>query len=166
MAILGGVTITAINFMATILAVFIADKIERKFTVVFGTLMVALTLIMTGFMVLVLPVGMLKGCVLLAGFISFIFFFAIGPGAYVWVIMSELLPNNIRSKALGIALFLNSMASAILASVFLPITVAFGDSSVFFICGGCTLLYCFIVFKFVPKTSGRSLEDIEKEFMK
>lgn len=73
-AILGGVTITAINFMATILAVFIADKIERKFTVVFGTLMVALTLIMTGFMVLVLPVGMLKGCVLLAGFISFIFF--------------------------------------------------------------------------------------------
>lgn len=165
-AILGGVTITAINFMATILAVFIADKIERKFTVVFGTLMVALTLIMTGFMVLVLPVGMLKGCVLLAGFISFIFFFAIGPGAYVWVIMSELLPNNIRSKALGIALFLNSMASAILASVFLPITAAFGDSSVFFICGGCTLLYCFIVFKFVPKTSGRSLEDIEKEFMK
>lgn len=165
-AILGGVTITAINFMATILAVFIADKIERKFTVVFGTLMVALTLIMTGFMVLILPTGMLKGCVLLAGFISFIFFFAIGPGAYVWVIMSELLPNNIRSKALGIALFLNSIASAILASVFLPITVVFGDSSVFFICGGCTLLYCFIVFKFVPKTSGRSLEDIEKEFMK
>ncbi|AXA33496.1 sugar porter family MFS transporter [Francisella adeliensis] len=165
-AILGGVTITAINFMATILAVFIADKIERKFTVVFGTLMVALTLIMTGFMVLILPTGMVKGCVLLAGFISFIFFFAIGPGAYVWVIMSELLPNNIRSKALGIALFLNSMASAILASVFLPITAAFGDSSVFFICGSCTLLYCFIVFKYVPKTSGRSLEDIEKEFMK
>lgn len=165
-AILGGVTITAINFMATIFAVFMADKFERKFIVVFGTLMVALTLIIIGVMFLILPTGMLKGCILLVGFISFVFFFAIGPGSYVWVIMSELLPNSIRSKALGIALFLNSMASAILASVFLPIISAFGDSSIFFICGSCTLLYCFIVFKFVPKTSGRSLEDIEKEFIK
>lgn len=165
-AILGGVTITAINFIATIIAVFMADKFERKFIVVFGTLMVALTLIITGSMIFILPTGILKGCVLLVGFVSFVFFFAIGPGSYVWVIMSELLPNNIRSKALGVALFLNSMASAILASVFLPITAAFGDSSVFFICGSCTLLYCFIVFKFVPKTSGRSLWDIEKEFIK
>ena len=164
-AILGGVTITAINFMATILAVFMADKLERKFVVMFGTLMVALTLIMTGFMLLVLPAGVIKGWALLIGFISFIFFFAIGPGAYVWVIMSELLPNNIRSKALGIALFLNSMASALLASVFLPISVAFGESSIFFICGICTLVYCFIVYKYVPKTTGRSLEDIEKEFI-
>ena len=165
-AILCGVTITAINFMATIIAVFMADKFDRKFIVVFGTLMVALTLIMTGFMVLVLSTDVLKGCVLLVGFISFVFFFAIGPGSYVWVLMSELLPNNVRSKALGIALFLNSMASALLASVFLPVTKIFGDSSVFFICGGCTLVYCFIVFKFVPKTSGRSLEDIEKDFIK
>ncbi|QIV95914.1 sugar porter (SP) family MFS transporter [Allofrancisella inopinata] len=165
-SILGGVTITAINFFATLLAVFIADKLERKFIITFGTFMVSASLIITGLMLWMLPAGEFKGWVLLAGLISFIFFFAIGPGAYVWVIMSELLPNNIRSKALGTALFLNSMASAILASVFLPISYSLGTSSMFFICGGCTLVYCFIVFKFVPKTTGRSLEEIEQEFIK
>ncbi|MED7789054.1 sugar porter family MFS transporter [Francisella sp. 19X1-34] len=165
-AILGGVTITAINFLATLIAVFIADKLERKFMASFGTFMVAASLIVTGLLALFLPIGELKGIVLLIGFLCFIFFYAIGPGAYIWVVMSELLPNGIRSKALGMALFLNSMASAILASVFLPISNTFGSSSMLFVCGICSLVYSFIVLKFVPKTTGRSLEDIEKEFMK
>ena len=165
-AILGGVTITAINFLATLIAVFIADKLERKFMASFGTFMVAASLIVTGLLALFLPTGELKGIVLLIGFLCFIFFYAIGPGAYIWVIMSELLPNGIRSKALGMALFLNSMASAILASVFLPISNTFGSSSMLFVCGICSLVYSFIVLRFVPKTTGRSLEDIEKEFMK
>ncbi len=132
----------------------------------FGTFMVAASLIVTGLLALFLPTGELKGIVLLIGFLCFIFFYAIGPGAYIWVIMSELLPNAIRSKALGMALFLNSMASAILASVFLPISNTFGSSSMLFVCGICSLVYSFIVLRFVPKTTGRSLEDIEKEFMK
>ncbi|WP_150468411.1 sugar porter family MFS transporter [Francisella sp. SYW-9] len=165
-SIVGGITITAINFLTTLLAVFIAEKIERKFIVTFGTFMVAITLILTGIALVILPPSSIKGWVLLIGLICFVFFFAIGSGSYVWVILSELLPNNIRSKALGLALFLNSMASAVLASVFLPITASLGDSSMFFICGAFTLLFGFIVLKFVPKTTGRSLEDIEKEFMK
>ncbi|WP_227806594.1 MFS transporter [Francisella persica] len=40
-----------------------------------------------------------------AGMVSFIFFFAIGLGAYIWVIMSELLPGTIRSKALYSTIF-------------------------------------------------------------
>ncbi|APD50717.1 sugar porter family MFS transporter [Francisella hispaniensis] len=165
-AILGGVTITAINFLATLIAVFIADKFERKFIITFGTFMVSLSLIATGLVMSLVNAGETQGWLILAGMISFIFFFAIGPGAYVWVIMSELLPGAIRSKALSIALFLNSMASAILASVFLPINNFLGHGSMFYICGICTLVYSFIVFKFVPKTTGRSLEDIEAEFMK
>ena len=165
-SIVGGVAITAINFVTTIAAVLLADKIERKFIIGFGTFMVSISLVATGIMLATLPAGELKGWLLLAGFISFIFFFAIGPGAYVWVIMSELLPTNIRSKGLAVALFLNSMASAILASVFLPVSEMFGESSIFYICGGCTLLYSFIVFKFVPKTNGRSLEEIEQGFVK
>lgn len=128
--------------------------------------MVSLSLILSGVAASFLPTSELKGWLILGGFLSFIFFFAIGPGAYVWVIMSELLPSSVRSKGLSIALFLNSMASAVLASVFLQIQSTLGYGSMLYICGGCTLLYCFIVLKFVPKTTGRSLEDIEKEFMK
>ncbi|MGQ4001941.1 sugar porter family MFS transporter [Francisellaceae bacterium CB300] len=164
-SIVGGVAITAINFVATIIAVVIADKIERKFTIMICTFLVGVTLLITAVALWILPVSLLQGWILLVGLVVFIFFFALGPGAYVWVIMSELLPTQIRSKALAVALFLNSMMSAILASVFLPATQHLGDSSMFFICGGFTFLYSFIVYRFVPKTSGRSLEDIEKEFI-
>ena len=165
-SLIGGVTITAINFVTTIAAVLMADKVERKFVIGFGTFMVSVSLVATGIMLALLPVSELKGWLLLAGFVSFIFFFAIGPGAYVWVIMSELLPTSIRSKGLAVALFLNSMASAILASVFLPMSQSLGQSSIFYVCGACTLLYSFIVFKFVPKTNGLSLEEIERGFVK
>jgi sugar porter (SP) family MFS transporter len=165
-AIAGGVAITAVNFISTLIAVFIADKLERKFTIMICTFCVSLCLLFTAIALWILPEGSLQGWALLIGLIVFIFFYALGPGAYIWVIMSELLPTQIRSKALGVALFLNSMMSALLATVFLPAIHHIGDSSMFFICGIFTLIYSFIVFKLVPKTTGRSLEDIEKGFIK
>lgn len=160
--------ITGINFLTTALAVIIADKLERKFIVTFGTLMLSIVLITLSILLYVMPDTSTKGVVLLIGFILYIFFYAIGPGAYVWVIMSELLPTNIRSKGLAIALFLNSMASAILASSVVPITEYFGGNYCFILgfCGLCTLVYSFIAFKFVPKTNGRTLEEIEQDFVK
>ncbi|MBK2078386.1 sugar porter family MFS transporter [Francisella tularensis] len=167
-AIVGGVAITSLNFVTTIIAVVIADKIERKFVITFGTLMVSIVLLTLAVLMYTMPDTSAKGMSLLIGFILYIFFFAIGPGAYIWVIMSELLPTNIRSKGLAVALFLNSMASAILASSVMPVTQHFnGNYGVILgICGVCTLVYSFIVFKFVPKTNGRTLEEIEQGFIK
>ncbi|APC97070.1 sugar porter family MFS transporter [Francisella frigiditurris] len=167
-AVVGGVAITGLNFATTIIAVLIADKIERKFVITFGTLMVSIVLLTLSILMYTMPDTSAKGIVLLIGFILYIFFFAIGPGAYIWVIMSELLPTNIRSKGLAVALFLNSMASAILASSVMPITKHFnGNYGVILgICGVCTLVYSFIAFKFVPKTNGLSLEEIEQGFVK
>ena len=97
---------------------FIADKFERKFIITFGTFMVSLSLIATGLVMSIIRPSETQGWLILAGMVSFIFFFAIGPGAYILVIMSELLPGAIRSKVLSIALFLNSTASAIIISIF------------------------------------------------
>ncbi|KFJ42022.1 MFS transporter [Francisella philomiragia] len=167
-AVIGGVVITGINFLTTALAVIIADKMERKFVITFGTLMVSIVLLTLAVLMYTMPDTSAKGMALLIGFILYIFFFAIGPGSYIWVIMSELLPTNIRSKGLAVALFLNSMASAILASSVMPITQYFnGNYGVILgVCGICTLVYSFIAFKFVPKTNGRTLEEIEQGFIK
>ena len=100
--------------------------------------MVSLSLIATGLVMSLIRLSETQGWLILAGMVSFIFFFAIGSGAYMLVIMSELLPGAIRSKALNIALFLNSTASAILASVFLLINNFLGHGSMFYICGICT----------------------------
>ena len=101
---------------------------------------------------------------MLAGLLLFIFFFAVGPGALVWIIMSELLPTAVRSKGLAVALFLNSLASAILAAVFLPASQVLGIGGMFVFCGVCTLVYFLVAIFYIPKTKNRSLEDIELEF--
>ena len=164
-SIIGGITITAVNFLITLVSVFIADRVERKFVVLVSTFMVALSLIYTSLVIYLVPLGGLQGYMLLAGLVVFILFFALGPGAYVFLMMSELLPTHIRSKVLAIALFLNSIMSSIVAAVFLPLGTYCGMGASFMVCGLCTLFYGFVIFKFVPKTTGKSLEDIEKELI-
>ena len=164
MAVAGSSLVAAINVFATIIAIFIADRFERKYIVAFGTLGVSIVLISSGFILQMMPNSLEKGYIMLGGLLLFIFFFAVGPGALVWIVMSELLPTAVRSKGLAIALFLNSIASAILASVFLPISQLIGIGGMFVFCGICTIVYCGVALQYIPKTKNRSLEDIELEF--
>jgi MFS family permease len=98
--------------------------------------------------------------------ISFIFFFAIGPGVVVWLAVSELLPSAIRSKGMGIALFLNSLVSTIFASIFLDLINLIGYSGTFWLCSAFTMLYFLIAAFLLPETKGKTLEEIEEYFSK
>ncbi|WP_223862973.1 hypothetical protein [Francisella tularensis] len=67
--------------------------------------------------------------------------------------MSELLVNNILCKCLAVVLFVKSMAMSILASSVMPVSLLFNGNYgvILVIFGVITLVYTFIVFKFVPK---------------
>ena len=102
----------------------------------------------------------------MGGLIGFILFFAIGPGVVVWLAISELLPMPIRGRGMALALFLNSMASTILAAVYLDLVSWIGYGGTFWMCGGFTIIY-FVVATFVlPETKGKTLEEIELYFRK
>jgi len=164
MAVEGSSIIAVINLVATIIALFIADRFERKNLIAIGILIVAFVLVASGVVLVLTPSSTLKGYLMLSGLLLFIFFFAVGPGALIWVMMSELLPTAIRSKGLAVALFLNSMASALLASVFLPIANVIGTGGMFIFCGVCSFFYFLIAVFYIPKTKGKSLEEIEACF--
>ncbi len=72
-----------------------------------------------------------QGYATLAGLIGFVIFFAIGPGIVVWLAISEVLPLAIRAKGMAVALFANSLMSAILAAVFMDIVSAAGYAGAF-----------------------------------
>ena len=163
-AMLGSTAITGLNFVMTLIAISLSDKIERKYLVSFGTGGIVLALAYCGFIYWWLPLGMLKGYMLLGGILAFIFFYAVGPGALVWAILSELLPSRIRGTGLAVALFLNSMTSTILASVFLGLVHHIGYTGLFWLCGCFTIFYFLVAACLVPKTKGKSLEDIEASF--
>ncbi len=95
---------------------------------------------------------------------AFIAFFAVGPGVCVWLALSELMPTRIRSKGMGIAMVLNNGVQ-FLSALFFPIVVAsHGFYLMFFIWGGCTVVYFLTALLFLPETKGRTLEEIEDHF--
>ncbi len=163
-AMLGAVAITGLNFLVTILALFLVDRIGRRFLLCLGTGGIVISLVFCGGIAYFLPTSVFKGELLLAGILCFIFFFAIGPGVAVWLVLSELLPSRIRSSGMAVALFLNSMTSAILATSFLGLADAIGYAGVFWLCAGFTLIYFITVFFFVPETKKKTLEEIEIHF--
>ncbi len=165
-AMLGNTAITGLNFLVTIIAFFLIERLGRRFLLCLGTAGIVISLFYLGMVFYLLPTNELKGILLLAGILSFILFFAIGPGVVIWMVISELLPLRIRSSGMALALFLNSMTSAILATSFLGLADSIGYSGVFWLCGFFSLLYFLTVFFFVPETKNKTLEEIERHFSK
>ena len=100
---------------------------------------------------------------LLCGFIAF---FAVGPGVCVWLALTELMPTRIRSTGMGIAMVLNNGVQ-FLSAMFFPIVVGSrGFHAMFFIWGGCTVIYFITAAFFMPETKGKTLEEIEDYFDK
>jgi hypothetical protein len=165
-SILGASAVTGLNFLVTLVLIGFVDKIERKYLYGIGTAGLAIALLFCGcIMHMTLP-SKEKGELLLAGIMAFIFFYAMGPGLLVWVILAELLPLRIRSSGMAVSLCANSLIASIWASVFLTLAHRFGYATVFWICGGFGVLYFVLVVTCVPKVKGQSLEAIEAEFAK
>jgi len=163
-AMLGNTLITSINFAVTIVALFLIDRLGRKKLLSFGTAGMAMALALSGLVYFYLPFGLLKGYLLLACIAGFILTYGVGPGVVVWLVLSELLPNKIRSTGMAAALFLNSMVSSLFASVFLSLTHYIGYAGVFGLCAFFSFLYFCIAYFVLPETNNKTLEEIEGLF--
>ncbi len=91
-------------------------------------------------------------------------FFAIGPGACVWIALPKLVPARIGSNGMSIALVLNQLVSTTLAAIFLPFVSKHGYSSMFFLFAGFTVIYLMAAAFLLPETKGKTLEEIEAHF--
>lgn len=163
-SMMGSVGIGVVNFAITLVAIAIVDKLGRKPLLIFGTTGIVISLLFLGLINILLQPGVLQGYLTLAGFILFVISYGIGPGVVVWLALSELMPTAIRGIGMSICLFGNSLASALLASVFLGLTQYIGYAGVFWMCGGFTIIYMLISIFLLPETKNKSLEEIEQYF--
>lgn len=164
-AILGSVGVGLTNFVITIIALSLIDKVGRRPLLIMGTLGSMIALLFIGLVHAFTLSGPFQGYATLAGFIAFIVFYAIGPGVVVWLAISEIMPLAIRAKGMAIALFANSLASTGLALVFMDVVGAIGYEGTFFILAFFVFLYFLIAYFLLPETKGRNLEDIERHFL-
>lgn len=159
------VIVGLVNVLTTVLAVFIIDKVGRKKLVYLGVsgMIVFLLLIAGYFSVgeqLHLPTGFMMFC-----FLAYVFCCAISISAVIWVLLSEMYPNRIRGVAMSIAGFSLWVGTYLIGQLtpWLLDNLSPGGTFLFFAC--MCVPYMLIVWKLVPETTGKSLEDIERHWI-
>jgi len=97
--------------------------------------------------------------------IGFIAFFAFSQGAVIWVFISEIFPNSVRSQGGSLGSFTHWIMAAIISWAF-PVVVEGskmgGFYSFAFYCV-MMVLHLIFVWKYLPETKGRSLEQIQQD---
>lgn len=158
------ILLAGVNVLFTIIAMVSVDKLGRKPLVIIGSYGMLLGFALLGITIMTNNVGILS----LLGILLFVGAFAMSMGPVVWVILSEMFPNNIRSLGMSIAVAVQWSANYLVSQSF-PI-IAESKFNVEGIWNGALPYFLFIIFivliiifvkKFIPETKGRTLEDIE-----
>ncbi|CAA9196097.1 D-xylose-proton symporter [Flavobacterium bizetiae] len=148
----------SINLVFTLVAMGTVDKIGRKKLMLFGSGALAVIYALLGYFYYTNVTGFpLLLLVLLA-----IAIYAMSLAPITWVILSEIFPNRIRGVAMSVATFALWIASALLVQTFPIFNEYLGTSGTFWIYGVICALGFLFVFKKLPETKNKSLEEIEE----
>ncbi|KRE35201.1 sugar porter family MFS transporter [Paenibacillus sp. Soil522] len=147
-----------INFVFTIVALWLIDKVGRKVLLLVGSASMAICLLVIGF---AFHTGHAAGPLVLVFILLYVASFAISLGPVVWVIISEIFPNRIRGKATAIAAMMLWAADYLVSQTFPPLLSSAGPASTFWIYGSMALIALVFTWRVVPETKGKSLEEIE-----
>jgi MFS family permease len=101
----------------------------------------------------------------LIAIVGFVASFAISLGPVMWVLLSEIFPNEQRAAAISVAGFFNALTSASVTFVFPWELSTFGTAGTFLIFGLFASAAFLFVLLFVPETKGRTLEELERELL-
>lgn len=103
---------------------------------------------------------------ILVGILGFVASFAFSLGPVMWVMLSELFPNRVRGIAISVIGFVNSAVSWFVQFVFPWELTNLGNALTYLIYGLFALLGFLILLRMLPETKGKSLEQIEDEYVR
>jgi MFS transporter, SP family, arabinose:H+ symporter len=161
------VIIGFVNFASTVLVMVVIDKIGRKKLVYYGVSGMLVTLILIGFyFVINKTVNVVPPITLLILIILYIFFCAISICVVIWVLLSEMYPAKVRGLAMSAAGFSLWIGTFLIGQLTPWLMTTLSAAGVFWLFAVMCLPYLYIVWKLVPETTGKSLEDIERMWLK
>jgi SP family xylose:H+ symportor-like MFS transporter len=166
-ALLQTVVVGAVNLTFTIIAIWTVDRLGRKPLMIIGSTGMGLSLLAMG---LASYFGRTELWLLLF-ILGYIACFALSVGPVTWVILSEIFPTRIRGRAMAIATVCLWVANYVVSQTFPMmeennwLLEKFHHAFPFWLYGiFCVVLVTFI-WRFVPETKGKTLEEIEKHWM-
>jgi MFS transporter, SP family, arabinose:H+ symporter len=159
MALLANVIIGTVNLVFTIVAMIFLDKWGRRGVLMAasGGMGVALTLL-----VIALHIHNISPVLMLASILLYVAFFALGMGPGPWLIISEIFPTKVRGRAASIATSTLWSGTLVVTFTFLTLVKALNLSGTFAIYGALSFACFLYVWKMVPETKGRTLEEIQQ----
>jgi SP family xylose:H+ symportor-like MFS transporter len=150
-----------INISFTVVAILTVDKFGRKPLLIIGSIGMAFG----AFAVALCDNFGLKGIVPVLSVIVYAAFFMMSWGPVCWVLISEIFPNTIRGKAVAIAVAFQWICNYIVSSTFPPL-YDFSPMVAYGLYGTVCVLAALFVWKWVPETKGKTLEDMSKLWRK
>lgn len=164
-AIYATIGIGAVNFLMTFVAIFFTDKWGRKpllYTGLWG-IFIALLALGAAFNFADILGDNLRW-VAVGSVVIYIMSFAMSLGPVGWIMVSEILPLQIRGLAMSICTVANFAFNFIVVLSFLPLIHSVGEAGTFWGFAGITVLCLLFTYFFVPETKGISLEKIEQNW--
>ena len=160
-ALLSSVGIGLINLIFTLIGINLIDRLGRKTLMYFGSVgyIISLSLIAASFLLswegLALPVFLFV----------FIASHAIGQGAVIWVFISEIYPNHLRSAGQSFGTSTHWVLAAIIPSLVPVLFANIGAGVVFTIFAFMMVLQLLFVYFWMPETKGVSLESLAQQLI-
>jgi len=153
---LGAVLVGLVNTVFTFVAIHYIEKSGRRKLLLIGVVGAFISLAGVGIMFA------LGSTLIIIPLLCYVASFAFSYGPIVWVIISEIFPTRIRGLAVSIGSF-SLMLTGFLITLTNPLLIeSIKPSGTFFLYAGLTLPAIWFIWKFVPETKGKSLEEIEK----
>lgn len=158
------ILLAGVNLVCTFIAMYSVDKFGRKPLIYAGSIGMMLGFLLLGFTLMFEQVGILS----LVGILLFIGSFALSMGPVVWVLLSEMFPNKIRTAAMSVAVAAQWAMNYVVSQSF-PVVVDsdantgdfWNGSLPYFIFIGFIGFILLITKLYVPETKGKSLEELE-----
>ncbi len=144
-----------VNIIFTVVAIFTVDKWGRKPLLIVGSV---------GMMIGMIALAALSfsGAIGLAALVFIIIYtasFMMSWGPICWVLIAEIFPNTIRSQAVAIAVAAQWIANFLVSSTF-PTLCDWSVGGTYCIYAAMSLLSALFVWRYVPETKGKTLEEM------
>ena len=156
------VLVGLVNTLTTVLALVIIDKVGRKKLVYYGVSGMVVSLILIGLYFLFGDSLGVSSLFLLIFFLFYVFCCAVSVCAVVFVLLSEMYPTKVRGLAMSIAGFALWIGTYLIGQLTPWMLQNLTPAGTFFLFALMCVPYMLIVWKLVPETTGKSLEEIER----
>ena len=160
-AILAGAGLTMVMWCLHVLAIFLLDRVGRRPLLLIGVTGQIIGLAILGAAFQFQQFASFKSYIAIGGLVIYVACFAFGLGPIFWLLISEIYPLKIRSAAMSAVTVTNWGMNLAVAVTFLTLVAVLGHAETFWLYGVIAVAAWVFIYRLVPETKGRSLEEIE-----